>query len=445
MGMMWLRLRQTPFEWMRRFAQDRSGSVMIGFSVAAPFMIALVGLGIESGLLYRVKRAEQTAADAAALAGAIERGKGATTTVTSAALSVAQANGFANDATTTVTVNSPPTAGTYAGNTAAVEVVITRMQPRIIPLSLLGATSGDAPTNITSSSVALADMTGDACVLALDPTASSAVKNSGSADINMDGCVVAANSTDAAAIAIGGSSTLKAESLWTAGNYTNSGSGTITLSSPAMTNMWSLSDPYASLSIPSPGSCSATNKKVNSGATTLSPGTYCKGLDIGANAVVTLSPGTYYIDEGDLKINGQASVKCPSCTGTSGVTFVLTSSGSASNIGIADINGGADVKLQAPTDPNNPFSGLLIVQDRKATSTKTMKLNGGSNQVFSGAIYAAATEVQWSGSTDTSAGAGCIEIVARLVTFIGNSTIDNSGCQAMGVKPIQITASRLVQ
>ncbi|MCK6449492.1 MAG: pilus assembly protein TadG-related protein [Alphaproteobacteria bacterium] len=437
-------IRSKPLTFLDRFFKDRSGSVMLTVSMAAPFVIALVGFGLEAGLLYRIKRAEQTAADAAALAGAIERGRGETgAVVTTAARNAATANGFSDGTSTTVTVNSPPMSGLYAGNNAAVEVIITTTQPKIIPLSLTGGT-GDGATTITSSSVAMAEMTGDACVLALDASASAAVKNSGNATIGMEGCVVAANSVDPSAISIGGSSTLSAHSLWTAGNYTQGGSSTLNLAAPPMTEMWALSDPYASLTIPSPGSCSFTNKKVNSGAATLSPGTYCKGLDIGAQAVVTLSPGTYYIDGGDLKVNGQATIKCPSCTGTSGVTFVLTSSGSADDIGIADINGGADVKLQAPSDAGNPFAGLLIVQDRKAGSSGVMKLNGGSTQVLNGAIYAPKSEVQWSGTTDTTTNA-CIEIVARLITFIGNSAIDNSGCSAMGVKPIQITASKLVQ
>ncbi len=434
-----------PFTFLDRFIKDRAGSVLLTFSMAAPFAIALVGFGVEAGLLYRIKRAEQTAADAAALAGAIERGKGETgAIVTNAALNVATANGFSNGGSTTVTVNSPPTSGLYAGNNAAVEVIITTTQPKIIPMSLIDGGAGDGTTTITSSSVALAEMTGDACVLALDASASSAVKNSGNATIGMEGCVVAANSTDASAITIGGSSTLTAHSLWTAGNYTQGGSSTLNLASPPMTEMWSLSDPYANLTVTPPSSCTYTSKKINSGAATLSPGTYCKGLDIGAQAVVTLTPGTYYIDGDDLKINGQASVKCPGCTGTNGVTFVFTSSGSADDIGIADINAGADVKLQAPSDTGNPFAGLLIVQDRKAGTSGVMKLNGGSTQVLNGAIYTPKSEVQWSGTTDTTTNA-CIEIVARLITFIGNSTIDNSGCSAMGVKPIQITASKLVQ
>jgi hypothetical protein len=60
-------------------------------------------------------------------------------------------------------------------------------------------------------------------------------------------------------------------------------------------------------------------------------------------------PGTYYIDQGNLQVNGGATLKCTACSpGGEGVTFVLTSSGSASNIRTVQLNGSATVTLNAP-------------------------------------------------------------------------------------------------
>jgi hypothetical protein len=59
-----------------------------------------------------------------------------------------------------------------------------------------------------------------------------------------------------------------------------------------------MTDPLASLTQPSfSGSCAHTSYSVTSGSVTLSPGNYCKGLNI-SNATVTLNPGLYVITGG---------------------------------------------------------------------------------------------------------------------------------------------------
>jgi hypothetical protein len=79
-----------------------------------------------------------------------------------------------------------------------------------------------------------------------------------------------------------------------------------------------LSDPLASMVIPTKSAtCTATGKKINGGTVTLSPGTYCNGLEITNHATVTLSAGRYFIDQNKFKIADST------VTGTAGVTIVL--------------------------------------------------------------------------------------------------------------------------
>ena len=160
--------------------------------------------------------------------------------------------------------------------------------------------------------------------------------------------------------------------------------------------------------------------------------------------MVTLTAGTYYINRGDLKINGQAKVTCSDCTNGAGVTFVFTSTGDASQIGTVRINGGADVVLQAPTDPSYPYPGLLFVQDRRAPSTSTAKLNGGSTMTLTGSVYFPSQVTEWNGN-NSSTGSNCVQIVALRVVFIGNSRIENNGCQAHGIDPVAIKGVKLVE
>src|SRR5690606_6394325 len=159
----------------------------------------------------------------------------------------------------------------------------------------------------------------------------------GNTTVEAKRCVLGSNSNASSAIDIGGSSKLTAESLWSAGGVQIA--GTTSLDKPPITEAWALADPYKNLTVGAMGSCLLTNPPNYNDTATLSPGRYCGDMKFGAQANVTLQPGTYYIDKGDLEVSGGARIRC-NCTGTEGVTFVLTSSGSPSDIGSVTINGG---------------------------------------------------------------------------------------------------------
>jgi hypothetical protein len=175
----------------------------------------------------------------------------------------------------------------------------------------------------------------------------------------------------------------------------------------------------------------------NNGTHALTPGRYCNGLTIGSPANVTLAPGVYYVGKGDLDIRGTVSCTCP--TAGDGVTFVLTSSGSASQIGTIKINAQAQVTLRAPSYDGAPFKGLLIAQDALAPTGDSNKINGGSSLTLTGALHFPRQELEWSGNNTSST---CLEIIARKVKFTGNSTIANAGCVAAGVSQVAIVAPR---
>jgi Flp pilus assembly protein TadG len=55
-----------------RFAGDRQGVVALAVAVLLPVLIGFAGLGIEVGMWFAVQRQNQSAADAAAIAAALE-------------------------------------------------------------------------------------------------------------------------------------------------------------------------------------------------------------------------------------------------------------------------------------------------------------------------------------------------------------------------------------
>lgn len=176
-----------------RFCRESSGGVMIYVAVMLPILLGTASLAVDVGLWYAHKRVVQSAADAAALGGALEiRRKGDLSTLQLAATEYAAENGY-NGSEDSIDINSPPISGTLAGVANAVEVIVERPAP-----SFLSALVHEGQTTIAARAVASAG-TAEACIWALNPTASGAVKVSGSAQVNMD-CGIMANSSSASAI-----------------------------------------------------------------------------------------------------------------------------------------------------------------------------------------------------------------------------------------------------
>src|SRR6266481_1613416 len=102
-----------------------SGQALPILAAAMALILGLCGLAVDVGLLYTARRTMQTAADAAAVAGATALRDAQT--VSSAARAAATLNGFTNDSNNvSVAVNNPPSGGTYAGNASYVEVVVSQ-------------------------------------------------------------------------------------------------------------------------------------------------------------------------------------------------------------------------------------------------------------------------------------------------------------------------------
>jgi hypothetical protein len=430
---------------LRAVLHDRRGGMAVILGLAIPILVGAAGIGVEIGLWYTTRRQAQTAADAAAVSGALQLLRNQNSTVASTAIADSARNGFPNTAPSSVTINNPPQAGSYAGNTQAVEAIVGR-QVRPL-LTALFMSSG--PT-IRARAVAGLQPQGTACILALDATAASAVNNTGNTYINSPNCIVAANSNNSTAINVGGNSTLIADTLWTVGGYSQSGSSTLTLGDTPRTHMWALTDPYSGLTVPGTASMgtvystSATNRTNSNTTHTYNPGRYTN-QDLKVQGTAYFNPGTYYLDGTNFTVDAQAVIRC-NCSGTGqGVTIVLTNS-SGGSAGTVTVNGGADVQLQAPSNSGNPYAGVLFYQDRNTpTSTGRSQFNGGANMILNGALYFPSTELDFSGNNGSNAGSRCTELIGRLITFIGTSTIDASQCASYGTQTVSVNSVRLVE
>src|SRR4051812_32916707 len=224
----------------RRFGRDDRGAIIIFVGLALVVLTGFAALGVETGLWWATKRYQQTAADYAALSGAMEIAAGmpyyrsATTSgICGLAERDAARNGFtfasytcpnATPACTTpsagqMCANNPPvvTGGAHVGDANYVEVILAEQHNTTLASFFLSTVT------ITTRAVAGVTSSGFACTLALAPTGSKAIDIAGNTTLNMNSCGIASDSTDPDSINFQGSATLNASWFQTSGNYNTTG------------------------------------------------------------------------------------------------------------------------------------------------------------------------------------------------------------------------------
>ncbi len=384
-------------------SDNRHANVAIVFGIALPVLVGAAGLGVETSYWYYRHQILQTAANQAAYAGALEQRSGSNhSVVVATAQQSAAANGLA--ANGTLTLNSPPTSGSHQNN-QSVEVILAEPEPRFFSQVF----SSDVVT-ARARAVAAFQTASNACVLALDPSASKAANFSGSSSLTLTGCSVMADSTASDAIKVQGAGQLTTDCLIATGGVQTASGLHLSVCSAPITSAPPVADPYANLAQPADtGSCQPSN------GSTLQPGRYCGGMTLNGN--VTLSPGVYVVD-GNFKINSNANI-----TG-SGVTIYVTQNGSVT------MNGNATVNLSAPT--SGTYSGILFFGNR-ANNGAINKFNGTAASQMTGAVYFANQEIDYLGNF--SGLNGCVQVVGKTVQWTGNTSV-SANCSAYGIQNI---------
>jgi hypothetical protein len=423
-----LSMRLLPNRLIRRRGlwRDERGATAVITAITFMLLMGFTALGVEVGSWYAERRALQTAADAAALGAGYKIYKDGHDAAGIADSGVADAsrNGFTNGAEgVTLTVTNPPATGPNAANEYAAEAVISKQRTALLASMFM---SGDDLT-IRTRAVAVVRVGGPFCVLALDPSAGSALKFGGTSELQLQNCGIIVNSESNSAMNLIGGSVVGATYADITGNYTKSTNSTLEIEEGQPNiGVDPLADPFEDINIPADSGCGfGTPPKYqinNNGTETLNPGRYCGGIQIGAGAQVTMNPGEYVMDGGVFNVAGGASV-----TGV-GVTIFLT--GSGTDYAQVTINGGGTINISAPT--SGTYKGIVFFQDRNAPVAATgaqNKFNGDSNTDIRGVIYIPKQKTEWAGGN--SSGPGCTKIVALKIEFTGNSSV-GSDCTAFG-------------
>ncbi len=401
-------MRAPTVRLLRRFWRRCSGQVVAITAVIIPALLVVGGLALDGGMVYQVKRRMQTAADAAAMGGALELYRGKPEGVVAAAREDAKLNGFEDGVNATVTVNRPPSSGTQAGNSQYVEVIVSRN----VPTTLMRVINRDL-TLVVSRAVAGITNLADGCVVSLDPTARGALTVAGGASLTA-GCGVIVDSSDAYALNLNGGGCVTALQIGVTGGV----DGTCLTPAPTLGIPATLDPLLAMQPPPVPASVTANNFKMTGGTATLNPGLYQGGIDIsGGN--VTFSPGTYVLTGGDLSITGNTVAI------GNGVTFYITSDQGNGNpqYGTFKIAGTAKVDFHAPD--SGAYEGMLFWQDRNAPDKPTLyaDIEGTSDSVFEGTIYLANNEMKYAG---TNTATNWTNLIGKRINIVGNAVVNGN-------------------
>lgn len=456
------------------------GQTLVIFALSLVVLLAMAALAFDIGQVMLSKRAQQNAADAAALAGARYI---ATSTCKSspsltnpacapaiaAALKVAQLNGYGDGATNCasgcgtmdpmVTVKIPPGQEAVEYNQApgAIEVQIGSSHPSIFA-NVVGITNWRVGTLAVAANQV--DIALNFSFLALDPNCPSVLLSGANGSGLTAGGNIQVNATCAGGLKVQGNAqiTVTSGACDVSGPSIQTG-GHPTINCMVNTNQPVIPDPLAGLPAPTmpalalapinidnpatppPSNCPstlmapATCQFSASYAGThwrLYPGTYPGGLKLLAGTFY-LEPGIYYIAGGGIAAGGSGVVLESVATGTTtagGGILIYNTSDPVPGAPCSGAACGGPITLDGSTavitlDPygSDPYKGMVVYQDR--TLNATITLNGSaSNLSVTGTVYAPLALVKVNGSSSTATNT---QIIAYNFQFNGSGGNMNVG------------------
>jgi Flp pilus assembly protein TadG len=405
-----------------RIHHDERGQTIMLVALSLPLLLGFIGMATDVGALFKDKRTMQTAADHAAIMGALNLDSTNWQTI---AKNATTSNGYTDGSNgVTVTVPSTPQwpASNFHNQANYVEVTITKTESTIF-LALFGFPS----VTVQARAVATNQGAGNGCVYTLGTTGTDLTVQ-GSPGITAPDCAfnVASNSTNAI-VETGSGGSVITSSVAAVGNIGTS--GWADFSPKPIGNATAVSDPLQDMQFPytcsstgctcpssssicstnpdtsMPMSCSAV-PYVKNGTTSMSPGCYDLGgvTKLTAQDTINLSSGVYFFTNGTLQLQAGATM-----TATD-VTMIMT--------GTATINmqGAPNLNITAPTDSLATFPGILYYQ--VPADTQPLNLQGGPNATIEGVFYAPAAAINLQGN---AGGTIYTDFVSKSLSLLGNA------------------------
>lgn len=439
-----------------RSLRDESGQTLVLVALCMTVLIGFLALAVDLGLVFHARRNMQIAADAAAVAAALDyKYNGSITSAQTAGCAAAAANGVSGTCstgscigvtTTTICVNDPPIHG-YHESTGYSEVIVNEPVPTLFA-KILHINSVDVPARAVVGSG-----NNNGCIWAL-ATAGDDVSLTGSGSISAPNCEIYDDSSASDAMTLTGSGSISAKAIGIVGSnpgYSVTGSGSIS-PNPPTTGIGPAASPL-SLTPPTipTGTCSSNCTISNTGSSklTIGPGTYNSISNVGSGTL-ELTAGNYIINgnltntgSGTLQIDGGGSYTITvtgnfSTTGSGAVsigssylfivegTLSLTGSGALTapsitfyTLGADTLTGSGNMNLQAPT--TGTYNGVLIYQP--SSDTSGMSITGSGGDSIKGILYAPTAPLTLTGSGSLNVS---LDMIVDRMTVTGSGSITDT-------------------
>ena len=205
---------------------------------------------------------------------------------------------------------------------------------------------GNNITTLSVKAVAEKSSTEPVCIHALNPRSAGSIQLYGSASLKSN-CVVMADSENPTGIMTWGNTTsAEAKSFGVTGSFKGNFNPTPRI------DVFPLKDQYADLPIPRPGACVDVASKLMHVEVELDPGTYCGGLTISPDSVVTLRPGVHIFNDGPLNISANSTLK--------GEEVVIALVGDNA---VINANSGSTMNLTSPV--SGEYTNIQFISDRE--------------------------------------------------------------------------------
>ena len=445
--------------FVRKLWHNKRGNAIVIAAASLPMIVGAAGLASDTIQWTLWKRQLQRAADSGAIAGVYTRLK----TNTQQAVTDAVTHDEGLNLHTWMALQAAPTVTLLADSGQMRSRVQVQYQiKQSLPFSSMFMTA--APTITATATAASVPGGGEYCVIGLDPSAkATGVNISGGTYLDLGDCSLIANSTNPTTAANNGTnsasggsaSTVKAASLAAAGGVNYSSNWQVQNYNPYSSPV---DDPFESLKNNIPTNSSACNKTgvsiSGNGTTNRATGAnadtagqiVCLSGNQSIKGNVTLGPATYVLDAGNLTMNTTgASLTCDGCT------IILTNFSNPASTGSVNMTGGSlDLKPPRPildtngnvtgTIGNQTWKGVVLYQDPRATDDGKLtspenKINGNSSTSLQGVVYFGNQSLEYVGGGKNVA--ACLQVVAKRVTFSGNSLIKAaSQCGSYGLTTV---------
>lgn len=437
--------------------KNEKGQVLVTAAVGLVVLLGFAGLGVDLGVMRYQRRLERTAADGAAIAGAVELSFGSTPTT--GARNRASQNGYTDNNSgagcvggaigcISVAVNNGPSIGPHAGDAKYVEVIVTAVQPTYF-MKIFGVNSKPIMARAVATNVSGGSNASCLYTLGAPGAAIEGVNVQGSAQLVAPNCGISDNGNFDTT---GNKYTVSSKTFGVSGTCTGNdcGSPNVTCTSfpggvcplpiggaPAtedpLTGIVPPSQPPASASCPNLA-CDYVSSAGSSA--TIQPGTYSSIL-IGKDSTITMAPGIYYINgSGGLGFNGGGTL---TDMANPGVMIYFTNTATLNKV-----NGGAnlpDIQLTPMTAAqSSTYEGILFYQDPNDLASPWF--GGDNNSTFDGTVYFPTQQLNFYGNTNINFNG---TVIAKSVSINGNPIV-NFGVSPAGLPvPAKLTQPILVE